>query len=219
MRAVLSLKGLTVAALVAVIIAAGSVAYSAIGGGGVVTSCYNANTGSWVPIDTAVTPSCPAGTKTIVFYTKDKVDTLVEKRLTKAQANKLYAPLDHCQQWPHFQVDYNGCDLRGRNLSHSDMAGGNLSGTNLAFTFLDSANLGGTDLSGADLTGASVENASLESGTDLTNANLTLASFRNSNLQGATLTGATLTNTVWDNTVCPDGTNSNNDGGTCVGHL
>src|SRR4029077_18657789 len=128
-------------------------------------------------IDTAVTPSCPAGTKTIVFYTRDKVDALLDKKLTKAQANKLYAPLDMCQQWPHFDIDYHGCDLRGRNLGHTDLAGGNLSNTNLAFTYLDSANLGGTDLSGSDLTGANIENASLEGGTDLTNADPTLASF------------------------------------------
>ena len=30
---------------------------------------------------------------------------------------------------------------------------------------------------------------------------------------------ATLTNVVWSKTVCPDGTNSSNDGGTCAGHV
>jgi hypothetical protein len=34
------------------------------------------------------------------------------------------------------------------------------------------------------------------------------------------LTGTTnLMAVAWANTTCPDGTNSNNDGGTCVGHL
>jgi hypothetical protein len=217
-RAVFSLKSLTVVALVAVIIAAGTVAYSAIGAGGAVTTCFNKTTGSWQPIDTAVTPSCPAGTKTIVFYTKDKVDALIATRLTKAQANKLYQPIDRCDQWPHSQVDYHGCDLRGRNLGHTDMGGGDLSGTNLAFTYVNSANLFGADLSGADLTGGDFENASLEQAT-VTNANLTDAGFRDADLTGADLTGATLTDAVWDNTICPDGTNSNGNGGTCVGHL
>ena len=33
------------------------------------------------------------------------------------------------------------------------------------------------------------------------------------------LIGATLTGVHWSNTTCPDGTNSDNDGNTCVGHL
>jgi hypothetical protein len=28
-----------------------------------------------------------------------------------------------------------------------------------------------------------------------------------------------VTGVTWSNTTCPDGTNSNNDGGTCTGHL
>jgi hypothetical protein len=37
---------------------------------------------------------------------------------------------------------------------------------------------------------------------------------------GATgLKTATLANAIWSKTACPDGTLSNNDGGTCVGHL
>jgi hypothetical protein len=30
---------------------------------------------------------------------------------------------------------------------------------------------------------------------------------------------ATLTGVVWNKTVCPDGTNSSQNGGTCAGHL
>jgi len=44
----------------------------------------------------------------------------------------------------------------------------------------------------------------------LAGANLTGADLTGAKLQGATLTGA-----VWSNTTCPDGTNSNDDGGTC----
>ena len=36
---------------------------------------------------------------------------------------------------------------------------------------------------------------------------------------GANLSGAILGRVTWLNTVCPDGTNSSNDGGTCLGHL
>ena len=45
-------------------------------------------------------------------------------------------------------------------------------------------------------------------------------------LSGATLetgksstVGAVLTGVTWDNTTCPDGTNSDVNGGTCEGHL
>ena len=33
------------------------------------------------------------------------------------------------------------------------------------------------------------------------------------------LTGANLPGVTWSSTTCPDGTNSNNDSGTCSGHL
>ena len=61
---------------------------------------------------------------------------------------------------------------------------------------------------GACLTGAALN------GADLTGANLT-----GTNLTDSDLSGATLTAVIWSNTTCPDGTNSNSDGGTCVNHL
>jgi hypothetical protein len=33
------------------------------------------------------------------------------------------------------------------------------------------------------------------------------------------MSGATLFGVTWNNTTCPDGTNSNGDGGTCVNNL
>jgi CSLREA domain-containing protein len=73
------------------------------------------------------------------------------------------------------------------------LAGGNLSGKLLR----------GCDLAGSTLVGA-----------DLTSADLTDASLRYANLSASVLTGV-----VWANTTCPDGTNSDANGGTCVGHL
>ena len=70
--------------------------------------------------------------------------------------------------------------------------------------------------------------------TTMTNANLTGAdlasdSFATTSFDDATLTDAefggdtiaatvTTTGATWSNTTCPDFTNSNSDGGTCVGH-
>jgi uncharacterized delta-60 repeat protein len=93
---------------------------------------------------------------------------------------------------------------------HGTLAGCNLQGMNLGGAYLVDANLTGTQLIGADLTGA-----------NLSGANLTRANLKDANLTGANLTNAQLDPThvlgaIWSNTVCPDGTNSDAAGGTCV---
>jgi DNA-binding beta-propeller fold protein YncE len=93
------------------------------------------------------------------------------------------------------------------------LAGCNLHGGNLAGANLSGANLSGANLSGANLTNANVTNATLS------RANLRGANLTGANLTGANLSGANLSGVIWSNTTCPDGTNSDADGGTCVGHL
>jgi Bacterial Ig-like domain (group 3)/Pentapeptide repeats (8 copies) len=83
---------------------------------------------------------------------------------------------------------------------------------------LAGCNLRGLNLSGADLSNANLSNANLN-GANLSGANLTNANLSGANLNRAQLTGATLTGVIWSNTTCPDGSNSNRDGGTCIGHL
>jgi hypothetical protein len=91
-----------------------------------------------------------------------------------------------------------GCNLSGLNLSNANLVGGDLQGANLL-----QANLSGADLSGANLQ----------------SDNLMEANLSGANLSGANLKGTNLDNVTWGNTTCPDGTNSDNDGGTCVGNL
>jgi hypothetical protein len=100
--------------------------------------------------------------------------------------------------------------------------------------------LDGSAIDNCDFSDANFANASLESflgvarvslfNSNLTNANLTNVNFssatlQNANLTDADLTGATnlssadVTDVIWSNTTCPDGTNSNNNGNTCVGHF
>ena len=69
------------------------------------------------------------------------------------------------------------------------------------------------DLRGARLTGAFLRDA------DLRGARLDGADLTGADLTGADLTGASLSGTVWAHTICPDGTGSDADGGTCRGHL
>ena len=66
----------------------------------------------------------------------------------------------------------------------------------------------GANLTQADLAGA-----------DLTGANLYGANLYGAQLVGTDLIGAILTGVSWNDTECPDGTNSNNDGDTCVNNL
>lgn len=65
---------------------------------------------------------------------------------------------------------------------------------------------------------------------DFSNSNLSYSNFNDASLYGLTLTNADLTgatfvgttfvgNNVWSNTICPDGTNSNDNGNTCENNL
>jgi alpha-tubulin suppressor-like RCC1 family protein len=91
-----------------------------------------------------------------------------------------------------------GCNLHDLNLTDAQLSGANLS----------NANLNGADLSGADLSGA-----------DLSGANLNGANLSGADLNGVDVAGANFNKVTWSNTTCPDGTNSNADGGTCTAHL
>lgn len=91
--------------------------------------------------------------------------------------------------------------------------------TNVNFNYLNSTSAIATfaedTLTGANFTNATMTYMVFGSGTvDFTNAN-----FKNANLTGISVNGTvTFTGANWSNTTCPDGTNSNNDGNTCIGH-
>ena len=132
-----------------------------------------------------------------------------------------------------------GVDLTGADLTGADLGGaftGNLLGAcpaalpasdwkcvanasgKLALVgpavSLYNVNLAGTSLTGANLAGAEL-NLTNFSGADLTNANLTNASLVETNFTGAKLAGANLTSAYWSSAICPDGTNSDDNGGHC----
>jgi hypothetical protein len=100
-------------------------------------------------------------------------------------------------------ADLFGCDKNGTDLSLADLSN----------ACLNSADLSNANLYGAMLVGADLSNA------DLSHSNLTSADMRSANLSGANLSGAILDNVIWLNTTCPDGTNSADNGNTCIGHL
>jgi uncharacterized protein YjbI with pentapeptide repeats len=129
-------------------------------------------------------------------------------------------------------------EMRGANLSGATLTGANatgihapqanissasLSGATVTFADLTGAHLTSTDLSGANLTniilfGAILTNANLTDA-NLTNADVDFADLTGANLLNADMTNASLYAVIWQHTTCPDGTNSDNDGGTCENNL
>jgi hypothetical protein len=84
---------------------------------------------------------------------------------------------------------------------------------------LNSQQLTGTDFSHARLNNAQIVGSSLQ-GARFNWADLTGVKFSNADLTGATgLNEALLTNVTWFSTVCPDGTMSDQNRNTCIGHL
>jgi trimeric autotransporter adhesin len=53
-------------------------------------------------------------------------------------------------------------------------------------------------------------------GADLANLNLSDSNLTGADLTGADMTGTTLTGATWSGTTCPDGSDSDDDSGTCV---
>jgi len=104
-------------------------------------------------------------------------------------------------------------NLKNANLSGCYLPNANLSGANVASVNAKDIYLAGANLSGANLSQSAFVRATLDG------ANLTGAKLAGTNLRYATMQGATLTGVTWQQTTCPDGTNSNANGGTCIGHL
>jgi uncharacterized protein YjbI with pentapeptide repeats len=74
------------------------------------------------------------------------------------------------------------------------------------------------DFQGADLFQRDLEETDF-TGSDLADANLSGDDFSEANLTGADLSDANLSDVNWTFTICPDGTDSSVDGGTCVNNL
>jgi uncharacterized protein YjbI with pentapeptide repeats len=89
---------------------------------------------------------------------------------------------------------------------------------------LQGADLAGVNLSGADLDEESFIDDNL-TGADLSDTQLISSGFYEADLTDANLNGANMTSAAnldqatWNNTTCPDGTNSNDDGNTCISNL
>lgn len=106
------------------------------------------------------------------------------------------------------RADLNGADLVGGYFIDTDFTGADLTSASLYASFLNDANFTNADLTNANLSGSFMPDA------DFTGANLT-----NASLSGSFVPDDHFTDASWSNTTCPDGTNSNSDGGTCDNDL
>ena len=112
-------------------------------------------------------------------------------------------------------VNWSGCDLQSAHLNGADFRQADLRWANLGYADLEAADLSGADLSraelsAADLTGADLQRARMViTGSEYTN-------FTRANLRGVQFDGFPPKDAIWADTTCPDGTNSDTDGGTCL---
>lgn len=140
-------------------------------------------------------------------------------------------PLCDYRRYPEIvKLDKGNCDFSGvvfppvgptTQMNYIDLHGCNLSGAVLRGMAANEADFSGANLTGADLTGASLFRSDFR-WANLTNAKADPGVFQEVNFEGANLTGANFANAIvtpanWRNTTCPDGSNSDANGGTCVG--
>lgn len=137
--------------------------------------------------------------------------------------------------------DFSGAQSFQANFVNADLTGVIFKGALFISARFDNANLTNSDFSDIhDIPGWDVAKNNKFIGANLTNANFSKSSFTssdfsNTNLQNTNLSNAVLKNdkftgaqnmstanisgTVWDNVICPDGSNSNNNGSTCANHF
>jgi uncharacterized protein YjbI with pentapeptide repeats len=126
--------------------------------------------------------------------------------------------------------DLSYCNLKGATLSAdyalyvSNVTGANLSGATISgYEALASSNVNGANLSKATISGAGALAATSMIGANLNGAKISGNTLNSADLTGANLNKAQISfpalhDAFYSNTTCPDGSNSDNDGGTCVGH-
>ena len=105
-------------------------------------------------------------------------------------------------------VSFFAANLRQANFSRSKLTDVSFAGSELRKSLFKRSKARGVSFQGADLTKA-----------DMRGADLRGADMQRANLRGARLRGAKLGKVNWDNTICPDGTNSDANANTCLGHL
>ena len=112
------------------------------------------------------------------------------------------------------RVNFDGMDFSGAAFYSCTAGGMTARSSKFIGTYLGLCLILDDDFSHADFSHANLYEARLA------RVNFTGANFTNANLSGVQNKGGLVfTGAIWANTTCPDGTNSNTDGGTCLGHI
>ena len=135
-------------------------------------------------------------------------------------------------------TNWDDADVRGANFTYATITGTGTSvvatGANFTDATLNTV-LDGSVFINANFTGASLDGVTTTTGSNSTfigddfymaylqNQNWGSTVFGGDNFTDANLLGSTFLSQlghhdIFNNTTCPDATNSDNDGGTCVGH-
>lgn len=116
-------------------------------------------------------------------------------------------------------ADASSIRLDGAGANFAQFTDARLTNASLRSLFAVGATFNGADLRGADVRDADLAHARFVDadlrGVQLDRTDLTMADLTGADLQRAT----GLDTVTWSATICPDGTNSDDDGGTCLGHL
>ena len=107
----------------------------------------------------------------------------------------------------------DGSSMDGLSLRNADMRNIHFGHTDVWFS----------DFTGSDMRGALFRHVGFYDMTlievNFESSNFDDVFFRHSDLTGANLTGVSLIDVTWHDTICPDGTNSDNNGNTCENNL
>ena len=121
-----------------------------------------------------------------------------------------------------------GCNFTDILLTHSNLAAAYLPNSNFTDAFAQDvifsfANLSGTDFTNGNFMRSLFDSTNLSgailSGSYFNYADFIDTDFSNADLSNAYLSDSTLQDVIWDNTICPDGTNSDDNGNTCMNNL
>ncbi len=115
-------------------------------------------------------------------------------------------------------VIFDGAELVGALFNNTDMTAASFIGADLRSATFVSADFGDPNNGFADFQGADLTTASLV-GADLRGVNFSDADLSFANLSRSKTAGSTLDRARWDGTTCPDRSNSDESGNTCLGHL
>jgi len=118
-----------------------------------------------------------------------------------------------------FASNFKGNDFSSAQLNKCGFDSVDLTGVIFKKAYFSSSSISNSNLTNANFSTSKLEQA-IFNNSDLQNVN-----FSGANLESVKFTGAqhmdtaNLTGVTWSNVTCPDGTNSDDNGNTCIGHL